>query len=253
MANRADDLWDMDGNVHSGRGNILLAASMICADPIQIGRDVLDLEQAGIDMLHIDVMDGSYVPRLGLSPEFVKAIKKSSSVPIDVHLMLFDLERFIPEFIKAGADLVFIHAEATRDLPRFLKIIRDLGAKPGVALNPATPPAVIEYVVDDIDAVLIMTTNPGQLGEQYLPAAVRKISDVRRLLGDRSAKVQITIDGNLNLQNAQESINRGATILVCGYSSIFRTGVLPGFGVKEFRTKLRELSEEPQSKETSVG
>jgi ribulose-phosphate 3-epimerase len=213
---------------------------MICGNPLQIEVELGLLAEGGIDLLHIDVMDGNFVPRLGLAPELVKAVRQKTELPIDVHLMVSDPKRYIPVFAEAGADIIFIHYEASVHLPRLLTLIRRHGVRPGLALNPATPPDFIKYLLDDIDIILLMTINPGSVGEQFIPSAMGKIADVHRQLGEQAAHIHILIDGNVKLDNAPEMIRSGATILVCGTSSIFNQGVNLRDSLRTFRRDLTE-------------
>jgi ribulose-phosphate 3-epimerase len=217
---RLQALWRADDTAPTRR-SAFLAASIISGHPLHIERDIQLLDEGGIDLLHFDVMDGCFVPRLGLGPELVRAVRKVTEIPIDVHLMVADPERFIPVFVEAGADVIVIHAEATTQLPRLLALIRRCGARPGVALNPATHPSILTYVLDEVDMVLLMTVNPGSTGEQAMPASLRKIADVRALLGESANRIHIMIDGNVGPENAPEMIRAGATVLVCGSSSIY--------------------------------
>jgi len=221
-ASRTRGLWGPDGSVLTHDRCPLLAASMVCADPLHIGREVRLLEEGKIDLLHFDVMDGSFVPRIGLGPEIVRAVRQVSELPIDVHLMVSDPEKQIPTFAEAGADIIIVHVEATSQFPRLLELIRSCGSRPAVAMGPATPPSAIAYVLDQVDLVLLMVVNPGSIGEKAIPAAVRKIADVSALLQEQPQRVHIMIDGNVRPDNAPQMIRNGATILVCGSSSIFK-------------------------------
>ncbi|HIC88453.1 MAG TPA: ribulose-phosphate 3-epimerase [Anaerolineae bacterium] len=239
-------LWRPDGTRVTGDAPAFLAASLLCADPLNIERDLRLLEEGQVDLLHVDVMDGVFVPRLGFRPELVKALRAATELPIDVHLMLSDPERHIPVFAEAGADIIIVHAEASVHLPRLLTLIRQSGARPGVALNPATLPDVVTYL-DDVEVVLLMMFNPGRLGEKLIPAAMRKIADMHSQLGERSERVHIMIDGNVSLDNAPDMIRSGATILVCGTSSIFDQGKKNvRDGVRAFRRELKRRVEIPE-------
>ena len=239
-------LWRPDGILSGGRDTPLLAASMVCADPLHMEREIRLLEEGNIDLLHFDVMDGIFVPRLGLGLELLKAVRQATRLPIDVHLMLSDAERYIPVFAEAGADIIVIHAEASIHLPRLLALIRRCGVRPGVALNPATPPNALPYILNDIDLVLLMMVNPGSYGEKVLPAAIRKIADVRRQLGEKTESVHILTDGNVNLDNGPDMIRSGATILVCGSSSIFNQETNVRDSLRAFRSGLQERLRAPR-------
>ena len=235
---RVSTLWGAGDVLLPSQAPAFLSASVICANPLHVGQEIRLLEEGGIDLLHIDVMDGHFVPRLGLTPELVKAIRGMTTLPIDVHLMVADPERYIPSFVQAGADIVVVHAEATTQLPRLLAMIRRLGARPGVALNPATPPGFLPYVLDDVDLVLLMAVNPGSVGERLVPSAMRKIADVHSELAERAKSVHIMIDGHVSLDNAPEMVCSGATILVCGSSSVFKQRTNVRDGLLTFRRLL---------------
>ncbi len=197
---------------------VKIAPSILSADFAALGDDIRRVEAGGADQLHVDVMDGRFVPNLTIGPVVVGAIRKRTHLPLDVHLMIVEPERSIPDFVAAGADMVTVHAEACPHLSRTLAQIRELGAKAGVALNPSTPPDVLRYVLDDLDLVLVMSVNPGFGGQSFLPGAHRKIREVKALLGDRA--VQVSVDGGVKAELARALVQDGATILVAG-SAIF--------------------------------
>ena len=197
---------------------IKIAPSILSADFAALGHDIARVEAGGADQLHVDVMDGRFVPNISIGPVVVAAIRKRTRLPLDVHLMIVEPERYIPEFVAAGADMVTVHAEACPHLQRTLGQIRELGAKAGVALNPSTPPAVLEYVLDDLDLVLVMSVNPGFGGQAFIPIAHRKIREIRALLGDRS--VDVSVDGGVKADLAKSLADDGASTLVAG-SAIF--------------------------------
>lgn len=176
------------------------------------------MEAAGADLLHLDVMDGRFVPNISVGLPVVEALRKRTRLPLDVHLMIVEPERYVGDFVRAGADLVTVHAEACLHLQRALAQIREAGARAGVALNPATPPAAIQYVLDDVDLVLVMSVNPGFGGQSFLPAVLPKIRHVRTLLGVRA--VEVSVDGGVTAANARALAEHGATVLVAG-SAIF--------------------------------
>ncbi len=197
---------------------IKIAPSILSADFAALGHDIARVEAGGADQLHVDVMDGRFVPNLTIGPVVVAAIRKRTRLPLDVHLMIVEPERYIPEFVAAGADAVTVHAEACPHLSRTLAQIRELGARAGVALNPSTPPDVLEYVLDDLDLVLVMSVNPGFGGQSFLPSAHQKIREIRALLGARS--VDVSVDGGVKASLAKALADEGATTLVAG-SAIF--------------------------------
>ena len=198
----------------------LVAPSILSADFTHLGKALQDLEAAKADWIHIDVMDGHFVPNLTFGPPVIKALKKHSKLPFDVHLMIESPEQSVKDYVDAGADIVTIHAEATNHLQRHLRQIKDLGAKAGVSLNPATPIDCLNYVLDDLDLILIMSVNPGFGGQQFIPTTLQKLQDVKRLVGDRP--IWISVDGGITPQNAQEVRSCGAQVLVAG-SAVFNS------------------------------
>jgi ribulose-phosphate 3-epimerase len=197
---------------------IRIAPSILSADFAALGADIARVESAGADQLHVDVMDGRFVPNITIGPPVVAAVRKRTRLPLDVHLMIVEPERYISEFVAAGADMVTIHLEACTHLQRALAQIRELGAKAGVALNPSTPASALEYVLDDLDLVLVMSVNPGFGGQSFIPSAHRKIREVRTLLGARPADV--SVDGGVKAGLAKSLAEDGASVLVAG-SAIF--------------------------------
>jgi len=197
---------------------VKIAPSILSADFAALGDDIERVEGGGADQLHVDVMDGRFVPNLTIGPVVVAAIHKRTRLPLDVHLMIVEPERFVAEFVAAGADMVTVHAEACPHLSRTLAQIRELGAKAGAALNPSTPPDALRYVLDDLDLVLVMSVNPGFGGQAFIPGAHRKIREVKALLGDRP--VEVSVDGGVKAGLAKSLVQDGATTLVAG-SAIF--------------------------------
>jgi len=176
------------------------------------------VEAAGADQLHIDVMDGHFVPNLTIGPPVIESIRKRTRLPLDVHLMIEEPERWVETYVKAGADYLTVHVEACPHLERALTLIREAGARSGVALNPSTPPEVLQYVLDDLDLVLVMSVNPGFGGQSFIPTAYEKIRRLRALLGTRD--ILVSVDGGVKVENAGPLARAGATVLVAG-SSIF--------------------------------
>ncbi len=210
---------------------IKIAPSILSADFAALGEAIARVEAAGADQLHVDVMDGHFVPNLTIGPPVVEAIRKRTRLPLDVHLMIETPERYLPAFKSAGADLLTVHAEACPHLDRTLHQIRELGAKAGVALNPSTPPVVIEYVLDILDLVLVMSVNPGFSGQAFISSTYAKVRQVRTLLGPRA--VDVSVDGGVKLEHAGPLVAHGATVLVAG-SLIFGASD-PGAVVKRLR------------------
>src|SRR5215470_8183175 len=195
-----------------------IAPSILSADFAALGDAIARVEAAGADLLHVDVMDGHFVPNLTLGPPVIESIRKRTRLPLDVHLMIEEPERYIDTYVRAGADLLTVHVEACRHLQRALTQIREAGARPGVALNPATLPGVVEYVLDDLDLILVMSVNPGFGGQSFIPSAHRKIREVRTLLGARP--VDVSVDGGVKAGLARSLAEDGASVLVAG-SAIF--------------------------------
>lgn len=201
-----------------------LTASLICADMLNLEKDIKLLEKGGIDSLEVDVMDGMFVPRIGLPPEIVKAARSITKLPLSVHMMVQDPERHAKVFTEAGAATLIIHFESTAHIHRTLKTIRGYGVKVGIALNPATPLTTLEYILDDIDLVMLMAINPGILGHKLIPAILKKIADLKIILTQQQPNIKIQVDGGVTFESAPEMIKLGADILVCGSSTIFRSG-----------------------------
>lgn len=194
-----------------------IAPSILSADFARLGEEIQEAEQGGADWIHVDVMDGRFVPNITLGPVVVESIRPYTRLPLDVHLMIVEPEKYIADFVKAGADLVTVHAEASIHLHRTLQMIRAEGAKAGVALNPATPVSVLEHVLDELDLVLIMTVNPGFGGQQFIEATLKKIASVKKMLKERNmTHIDIEVDGGINVETAPQVVNHGANVLVAG-------------------------------------
>lgn len=200
---------------------VKIAPSILSADAASLGKEVAALASAGADMIHIDVMDGNYVPNLTFGPGIVKALRPYTTLPFDVHLMVQNPDVMIPWFADAGADTITVHAEVCPHLDKTLDTIRQYGLKAGVSLNPATPESSIEYVLDKVDQILVMTVNPGFGGQSFIENQLEKIAKIKNMIGDRA--IEIEVDGGINPMTASECIAAGADILVAG-TSVFAGG-----------------------------
>jgi len=214
---------------------IKICASLACADFLHLERDLAALERAGVDYVHIDVMDGCFVPNFCLSPAIMRTVRQVTAMPLDVHLMVEKPERYLETFVEAGAEILVVHQEATLHLQRTLSHIRDLGARPGVALNPATSLHTLDYVLEDIDLLLIMTVNPGFVGQKLVPSTLQKIADARHMLERRGPSTDIQVDGNVSFVNATRMASAGANLFVGGTSSVFQPGITIAEGVQRLR------------------
>lgn len=203
---------------------ICIAPSILAADFGRLAAEAEAVTRAGADLLHVDVMDGHFVPNLTLGPVVVKALRKATPLPLDVHLMIEEPERWIEEYARAGADIIHVHPEACRHLHRVVQQIRATGKRAAVAINPATPLSAIEFVLPDVSTVLVMTVNPGFGGQAFIPRCLDKIRELRELLAKKglSQQVAIEVDGGIKTDNVAEVIAAGATIIVSG-SGIFDT------------------------------
>jgi len=185
-------------------------------DFCKIEREVKKVEEAGVDYLHLDVMDGHFVPNILLGHEIVRSIRGVTKLPFDVHLMVDNPDNHIEQFAKAGSYVISVHAEACTHLHCAIQRIKNLGKKAGVALNPATPLSVIKYVLDDLDMVLVMTVNPGFYGQTFIPSMLNKISKLRKLVEERDLNIEIEVDGGINQKTATLAVKAGANVLVLG-------------------------------------
>jgi ribulose-phosphate 3-epimerase len=195
-----------------------IAPSILSADFAALGEAIARVEAAGADLLHVDVMDGHFVPNLSIGPPVIESIRKRTRLPLDVHLMIEEPERWVETYVRSGADYVTVHVEASAHLERTLTLIREAGARAGAALNPSTPPEALQYVLDDLDLVLVMSVNPGFGGQSFIPSAYEKIRRLRTILADRP--VLVSVDGGVKADNAGALAQAGAGVLVAG-SAIF--------------------------------
>ena len=203
----------------SGR-NVKLAPSILSADFSRLGEQVVEATQAGADYIHVDVMDGRFVPNLSIGPVVVEGIRRSTHLPLDVHLMIIEPEKLIGDFVRAGADHLTIHVEACPHLHRVIQQVKDEGVKVGVAINPATPIASIEEVLPSLDQVLVMSVNPGFGGQKLIPETMGKLARLRRVLDEGGYIAELQVDGGINAVTAPDAVRAGADVLVAG-SAVF--------------------------------
>jgi ribulose-phosphate 3-epimerase len=214
-----------------------LSASILSADFARLAEQVREAEQAGVDWIHVDVMDGHFVPNITIGPAVTQAVRRVTGLPLDVHLMISNPERYVEAFVKAGADWLGIHVEATAHLERLIQQIKEAGAKAAVTLNPATPLNCLEYVLPEVDMVLLMTVNPGFSGQKFIPAVLPKVRRLRQMIDTQGLEVLIQVDGGVQVDTIRDLVAAGADVLVSG------SGIFNERPVAENVRRLRELME----------
>ena len=196
--------------------NIKISPSILSADFSILSDEIKSLEKAGADLIHVDVMDGHFVPNITMGPPIIKMIRKCTKLPFDVHLMISPVEKYIKAFADAGSDIITIHPEATDNLKRAVGTIKSLGKKAGISLNPKTPISALMDVVNDIDLILVMSVNPGFAGQSFMSEVLPKVTELRKIINDKKLKIDIEIDGGINFETAPLAVKAGANILVSG-------------------------------------
>ncbi|QGQ44889.1 ribulose-phosphate 3-epimerase [Metabacillus sediminilitoris] len=219
----------------------LIGPSLMCADMGNLQDSVLTLDQAGVDFFHIDVMDGKFVPNFTLGPDLIKRLREFTEKSFDIHLMVEKPEDFLNLFIESGADMISVHAEATNHLQRTLQTIKDRGLKAGVAINPATSIQDIEYVLDVVDYITVMTVNPGFAGQKFVPLMNKKLADLTYLINENGYKIDIQVDGNIGYETIPDVLKNGANMLVCGTSSLFKPNLSLELAVSKLRNFIEDI------------
>ena len=200
--------------------SIKISPSILSCNFSKLGEEIRSLEKAGADLIHIDVMDGHFVPNITIGPEVIKKIRPLTKIPFDVHLMISPVDNFIEDFANAGSDIITIHPEATKDLKKSIELIKKFNKKVGISLNPNSEIILVEPYLNDIDLILVMSVNPGFAGQKFKPEVLKKLEKIKKIIVSKNLKIDLEIDGGINFQNSIDAKNAGANILVSG-STIF--------------------------------
>ncbi len=223
----------------ASEARIKIAPSILSADFGRLGQQVAEAEEGGADYIHVDIMDGHFVPNITMGPLVVRAIRPWTTLPLDLHMMIASPERFIAEFVESGADIVTVHAEACAHLHRVVHQIRETGARAGVALNPATPLSAVEEVLPDLDQVLVMTVNPGFGGQTFIGGMVDKIRRMRALLDERGLPADLEVDGGVSANTASAVAEAGASVLVAG-SAVYNSQTSVADAIRRLRESIAQ-------------
>lgn len=215
-----------------------ISPSILSADFTKLAKELSDIENAGADYVHVDVMDGHFVPNITIGPFIVEAVKRATSLPLDVHLMIEEPEKYVVDFAKAGSSIITVHVEATKHLHKVVQSIKEHGAKAGVCINPATPVNTLEDIIDDVDLVLIMSVNPGFSGQGFIPVALKKLREAREMIIKTGRAIELEIDGGIKVGNIKEAAEAGADVFVSG------SGV---FGSGDYKKTIAEMKERANS------
>lgn len=208
--------------------DVQIGASIMCANFLKLKQEIVELEKSDVDYIHYDVMDGHFVPNFGLNLDILKTIREITALPINVHFMAEEPAEFFEDFAKAGCNSISFHQEATMHVQRVIMQIKELGIQAGLALNPATPLEVLDYVLEDLNFVNLMTVNPGFSGQKLIPATILKIKNLKQIIKDKRLKTSIQVDGNVSFENIPRMVEAGSNMLVCGTSSLFKAGLTIG-------------------------
>ena len=223
-----------------------LAPSILDVDFTCLEKELRKIESGGVDLLHLDIMDGNFVPNISFGPKIVESIKKITSLPLEVHLMVEKPENHIKTFINAGGDIIIVHYETSKHLDKLIQIINDADVKSGIALNPATPLSVMEYLTSKIDFLLLMTVNPGYGGQKFIPGMIDKIKKARKIIDNQKKPISLAVDGGINLDNISEVAKAGAEIIVVG--QLISKSANPEMTIK----KIKKILNQSIVNETSV-